>query len=259
MNENILDKKHIISAQKENDTLTLLNIINHVDSIVNKTGESTLHLACKYNYIELAQLLLDKGANFHIQDKTGRTPLHTCAMNNSIEIAKLLIDKGARVSILNNGGETPLHKSVEKDFVEISELFLQIKPVLLNAPTIDGKTPLHLAISKGCINTTKHLLECGASKQLKDSSEQTAFQYVTHNRETRIKLIELLGNYGFNINMRYRDGSTILHTAVSQKDCEFIIFLITQGIDTKIKTTYGDTALSWAKEDKNKEIIKLLQ
>ncbi|KAF9584964.1 hypothetical protein BGW38_004466 [Lunasporangiospora selenospora] len=63
-------------------------------------GYSPLHAAISYGHKELAQYLLDNGANVNIQDNDNDTPLFVC---ETVELAEFLIGAGAN----------PMHKNIE--------------------------------------------------------------------------------------------------------------------------------------------------
>jgi ankyrin repeat protein len=75
----------------------------------NKWGQTPLHVASRYNHIKMTKLFLDAGADLEAKNKRGQTPLHLASSMNSIEIAKLLIERGADVKAKDDDGETPLH------------------------------------------------------------------------------------------------------------------------------------------------------
>jgi ankyrin repeat protein len=50
-------------------------------------------------------MMIDAGANLNVQDKNGNTPLHNAARFGNEEIADILIEAGADVNILNNAGK----------------------------------------------------------------------------------------------------------------------------------------------------------
>lgn len=47
-----------------------------LNATLEKTGETSLHLAARYARADAAKRLLDMGADVNFQDNTGRTPLH---------------------------------------------------------------------------------------------------------------------------------------------------------------------------------------
>ncbi len=60
-------------------------------------------------HIEKIEVMLESGiVDVWTKDKDGWTPLHYASRNNSIEIAELLIEKGADVEAKNEWGNTPL-------------------------------------------------------------------------------------------------------------------------------------------------------
>src|SRR4029077_2815028 len=70
-------------------------------------------------HLDVAQLLLDQGANINSASHNGGTVLHhvceciTHPVPNH-KLAQWLVDHGARVNVVDNLGDTPLHKSAWK-------------------------------------------------------------------------------------------------------------------------------------------------
>jgi ankyrin repeat protein len=50
------------------------------------------------NSLDVATLLIDRGADIEAKDKNGWKPLHEAVANNSLGVASLLIDHGANTS-----------------------------------------------------------------------------------------------------------------------------------------------------------------
>ena len=67
-------------------------------------------------YMDLARLLIAKGADVNVKLKTGETALHVVADSYSeehaCEVCELLIANGARVNELNAKGQTPLNEAL---------------------------------------------------------------------------------------------------------------------------------------------------
>ncbi len=74
--------------------------------------------------VEIAELLIEKGADIYARDGIGDTVLMWAAGGNSVEIAKLLIAKGVDVNATDKIGTTPLMWAAYKGFVEMVELLI---------------------------------------------------------------------------------------------------------------------------------------
>lgn len=67
----------------------------------DSTGRTPLHWAASQNWREtplIVESLIAKGARINIFSKDGLTPLHLAALSGSVDIARILIAKGANVN-----------------------------------------------------------------------------------------------------------------------------------------------------------------
>ena len=56
-----------------------------------------LHYCAKNDFVEVAKLLLQSGAQVNSKTNEGNTPLHFAAYFNRIDMLKLLIENGAQI------------------------------------------------------------------------------------------------------------------------------------------------------------------
>ena len=75
-------------------------------------GVTALSWAALLDNVEIANFLIEKGADVNAKSRDGSTPLHSAAFLGHTEIAELLIQKGANVDPRNYRDETPLDTSV---------------------------------------------------------------------------------------------------------------------------------------------------
>jgi len=70
-------------------------------------GIRPLHTAAFVHSPRLVELLLDAGADVNGRTGTGATALHTAAQNDDVEVAKVLIERGADPLIVEENGRRP--------------------------------------------------------------------------------------------------------------------------------------------------------
>ena len=73
-----------------------------------QSGATPLGNAAMHGGLEMAKLLLRRGANVNATHRDGNTALHVAAFFCREDIVKLLLDKGASTKKKNNRGETPI-------------------------------------------------------------------------------------------------------------------------------------------------------
>ena len=100
-------------------------------------------MAAGYNNLEVAEYLLQHGADVNAQDKGGLIPLHNAASYGHVDVAALLIKYNACVNATDKWAFTPLHEAAQKGRTQLCALLLAhgADPTLKNQ---EGQTPLDL-------------------------------------------------------------------------------------------------------------------
>lgn len=122
---------------------TILKYIGTINSRT-KTGETALHLSVNLKLYNISELLIDNNINIDIQDYSHEfTVSHYVATTNQLDILYKLIEKNANFNIQDIFGNTPLHYAlIEENYIVASELLNT--DINLNLWNLDGKLPLHI-------------------------------------------------------------------------------------------------------------------
>ena len=88
----------------------------------NRFTATPLQGAAAAERLELARLLIARGANVNCRGEEGVAPLHEVAGNGQMEFAKLLLAHGANVNAKDDKGQTPLSVAIEYKHPEIAQL-----------------------------------------------------------------------------------------------------------------------------------------
>ena len=124
--------------------------------VEKKGGNETFQLACKNGHSKMAEMLIQKAAEFNIElngkNLNGLTAFHLACENGYSETAELLMQKSTELNIELNAkdkdGRTAFHLACKNGRFRIAELVIQ-KPaelnIDLNAKDNGGRTAFLLA------------------------------------------------------------------------------------------------------------------
>jgi uncharacterized protein len=110
-------------------------------------GFTPLGLAAFFGHSQAVEVLLDGGAEVNVSSRNAlkAVPLRSAVVAGHLDIARLLVARGADVNARGEGGETPLHEVAGMGRVEFARLLLD-HGADINARGDDGKTPLTVAL-----------------------------------------------------------------------------------------------------------------
>jgi ankyrin repeat protein len=164
--EKSLDEQLILAVRRnqpaEVDRLLAAGADANADKVAGFEGRPPLFHAATYGYVEIAQQLIDKGADVNAGAQAGEvTPLTVAALNGSAPVVALLLSNGAQVNARDASGSTPLTEAVRKGDAEVLRLLLQAGA----DPSVsmgDGGTPACYARAHNFKQAEQILLAAGA-------------------------------------------------------------------------------------------------
>jgi ankyrin repeat protein len=207
-------------------------------NVQDENKYAPLYYALRYFYPNkggdintLTYLLSQKGVNGDIKGKNGYTLLLVaCEKINELplEIFKVLIETlGCDVNVQNNDRDTPLHNALfyfdpnEGGDITVLHYLLSQKGIDGNIKDKFGYTLLHWAcqrINRLRLDIFKVLIEKhGADVNAQDDGKNTplhrAFEYFNPQCGGDINvLVYLINQTNINLNIKYKNGYTLLHT-----------------------------------------------
>lgn len=78
----------------------------------DRFSDSPIYVAAMHGYLDVVKLMVSKGVDVNYQNpRTGETPLWVAAMDSRVEVLEFLLSEGADPNIANGKGEKPIQMS----------------------------------------------------------------------------------------------------------------------------------------------------
>jgi ankyrin repeat protein len=251
-------------------------------------GMTPLHHAVRGGHTEVAEFLLDRGADILVVDAQNRTPLHHAADEGDAATVALLLARGADVMAREFRGRTPLYLATNwgHDLEVVEQLIAAGADV--NDRTERGEEILFSTLYYGRPEIIDALLAAGARLPEDDHSVGRAvylaagngfdgvFRMATDEAEARgipwwedvpmhaaarggsIVIGEALMGKGVAVQEKNMYGITPLHIAAEHGRLRFVEFLVRSGADMEQPSVMGMTALHFARENQHDRVAARL-
>ena len=213
-----------------------------------------IHLAAANGHLEIVRMLLEHNVLIDAANHRGRTPLHVASHNGHVEIARVLLQHGADISAQDEEFSTPLHLASDGK-LEVARVLLD-HVADIDAQNEGGLTPLHLASSSGRAEIMCLLLDRGANPDAEDKDGWTPLHLAATSG--RMEPVRLLLDHGTNVDAKNKAGRTPLHLASPSWEAEIVDLLLDRGANTNAEDNDGWTPLHLAAYDGEKDIVRLL-
>ncbi|XP_041315222.1 ankyrin-2 isoform X16 [Pyrgilauda ruficollis] len=246
---------HIAAHYGNVNVATLLLNRGAAVDFTARNGITPLHVASKRGNTNMVKLLLDRGGQIDAKTRDGLTPLHCAARSGHDPVVELLLERGAPLLARTKNGLSPLHMAAQGDHVECVKHLLQHKAPVDDV-TLDYLTALHVAAHCGHYRVTKLLLDKRANPNARALNGFTPLHIAC--KKNRIKVMELLVKYGASIQAITESGLTPIHVAAFMGHLNIVLLLLQNGASPDVTNIRGETALHMAARAGQVEVVRCL-
>ena len=249
-----------------------------------KGGWTALMYAARQNAMESAAALADLHVDLNATTKQeGTTALQIAIINIHYDLANLLLEKGADANVTDSTGMTALYATVDmrapanmltrpepklRDKLDALGLVqsllahganpnVQLKKPIIgrhhnlvgDASLTEGATALSRAAKTGDIPIMRALLDGGADATLTLANRTTTAMIAAGGNAPEPKVLEavtLLVEHGVDVNAFNANGQTVLHNAAQRGQNSVIEYVTRKGAKLDRRDKQGRTALDIA-------------
>ena len=298
-------EKYPIYCAVKNKNLNMIKILlnNNFDL---KRESYILSYAIENSDENIVKYLVENGADMYSYEITA---LYQAVLNLNPKLVEYFLDKGASIekaggtdvygnimmaaagSKFNNSNDkspvdlTLLEKSAENS-AKITQMLIGKADKNIINDSLEGKTPLIIAVGNSYIDTAKILIENGADVNAIDFEGWSALSYAVNNGdieiaklllenkakikdelliaikspivESRINMMKLLIDNKANINYTDENGFNPLNIAIESGDMELTKFLITNGANVNSLMQDGVSLIGYAIAQNNMDLLQIL-
>uniref|UniRef100_A0A668UFJ9 Ankyrin 2 n=1 Tax=Oreochromis aureus TaxID=47969 RepID=A0A668UFJ9_OREAU len=246
---------HIAAHYGNVNVATLLLNRGAAVDFTARNGITPLHVASKRGNTNMVRLLLDRGSQIDAKTRDGLTPLHCAARSGHDTAVELLLERGAPLLARTKNGLSPLHMAAQGDHIECVKHLLQHKAPVDDV-TLDYLTALHVAAHCGHYRVTKLLLDKRANPNARALNGFTPLHIAC--KKNRVKVMELLVKYGASIQAITESGLTPIHVAAFMGHLNIVLLLLQNGASADVSNIRGETALHMAARAGQVEVVRCL-
>ncbi|OKO98115.1 Receptor-interacting serine/threonine-protein kinase 4 [Penicillium subrubescens] len=233
--------------------------------VTDRYGQPLLHQAASNGHDDVIQLLLSHGVDVNSTDPGGHTALHFAAFHGHKSTTKLLLSTpGIDIAASDGEGATALCAAARGNHRSVALQILAEEPANVNARCLGQKTALHFAgwtaLSYAAGQGDLRMLELLLTRTDLDLNVSRASPIYLAAERGHLEVVRRLVSFEeVDINQTVWHKSP-LFIAIENGYRGVAKLLLEQGsrLDVNAKTSLGDTALHMAVSYGNLDIVELL-
>ncbi|XP_023735573.1 potassium channel SKOR [Lactuca sativa] len=244
----VRDLSRLLRIDKQSFSNILDIYFHDAQKILNNLREG------KESDAQMKHLVKDITSHIRMQEAELALKVNNSAYNGDLSQLKSLIRAGADPNKKDYDGRSPLHLAASKGHENITNFLIQ-QEVEVNISDNYGNTPLLEAIKRGHDKIASLLINHGASLKIDDAGSFLCLSVARGD----IDLIRRMLSNGIDPNSKDYDFRTPLHVATSQGSYIIAKLLVEAGANVLSKDRWGNTPLDEARLTGNKVLMKLLK
>lgn len=251
-------------------------------------GQTPLHAAARNKNVTAVKHLLQAGANPNVKNAAGNTALMEAAQAGQSAPMRALIQAGAHVNI-RGATDSAITYAVKQQHVECVQILLdsgadvdsrdtndcclvylalmnknsRILDILLRRgatvkTSCNGEPLLHTAIRQGSISDMQTLIKADSSIIYSESARGDGAMQVAA-QIGNLKGMIVLAKAGIPLNVRDKEGRTLMHHAAENGHVEILNQLIQAKQNIRAKDNRNRTPLEYAERAEQQECVEILK
>jgi len=215
--------------------------VKHPEQVNARGGRigSPLGAALFREHFQVAELLLEYGADINAQIFEGSMLLHLASAFGLVNIVRWLPNHGADANAQPDNGWTPLHLAVGNGYPEVARMLLEHNANV----KARGEIPLHLAVVfpelRDRIDILQLLLDHGADVKARDNEGSTPLHHSAFRKKDdwsfsgkgSVEVTRLLLERGASVDAENNERDTPFQVALKWGHYEMVEFLWGLGTD----------------------------
>lgn len=235
----------LIKSKLEDSAIFLSEYANA--NYINRSGLTALHLACQNGLSKLVRALLENGASPNVQSGIGemKSALHYAVENKNVDVIRVLVDfkenaaedmEKPDFNLKTVDGDSPLSLALTMDVRDLVPILIQ-GGADVNARNGQDLTLLHQAILKEDAETAVFLLNQGADYNALTGDQESPLQLAIHCRLPAV--VDELCTLGVSFSSPNSKGDPPLWTALESEQDQIASVLVRHGVDTDCWNSSG--------------------
>ncbi|XP_060849352.1 death-associated protein kinase 1-like isoform X2 [Rhopalosiphum padi] len=184
-------------------------------------GNTPLHLATRNNNVCVIKSLLFRQPKVaYEQNNNGDTPMHIACLYGYLECVMKLVEHNVTADMVNENLDTPLLVAIKEKHEDVVIYLLHNAPGNLDIFNSEGNAPIHVAVQEGLLNVVETIINMGHSFEYPNDRGLYPLHIAT--RHGHVEIVRLLCIAGSDPQQRSADNIKPEITAIKNNQKEIL-------------------------------------